>query len=312
MNHRRQGGFTLVELLVVIAIIGILVGLLLPAVQAAREAGRRMQCTNNMKQIGLSVHNYHDTHRAMPPGRSVVTVGSSLQFRYGALPLLLPFAEQTNLERIFNYSLGYDHPANQPAVNSTVPMFLCPSAPDGNAKVNFSDISSSLQTPSGTAAITSYLPVRNVRNSANAMLEGSFAEVRDGRWFGLSGGQVCTRFKSYTDGLSNTFWFVEMGGHPDYYIKGAKQPTPTAGVYLFSSWAGNTAMALNAYSSDGRTRPGPCMLNCSNEFQPYSFHPGGCVFGMADGSVQFLTNSIDGDTYRALGSPSGGEVVQLP
>jgi prepilin-type N-terminal cleavage/methylation domain-containing protein len=308
----RPRAFTLVELLVVIAIIGILVALLLPAVQAAREAARRMQCTNNIKQIGLAIHNYHDTYRSMPPGRTVATVAGSLRFRYGVLPLLMPFAEQSNVEELFDYSLGYDDPNNQPAVNSNIPFLVCPSSPSRGAKVNFSDLSSALQTPGATATVTNYLPVRNVRNSANAMLEGSFAEIRDGQWFGLSGGGVCTGFNSILDGLSNTFWFVEIGGHPDYYVNGKMKTPPTAGVFLFSPWAGNTAMALNAYAIDGLSRPGPCMMNCSNEFQPYSFHPGGCMFGIADGSVRFLAETVDGDTFRALGSPFGGEPVQMP
>jgi hypothetical protein len=144
------------------------------------------------------------------------------------------------------------------------------------------------------------------------MLEGSFAAAANGQLTGLNGDPLCSRLADFTDGTSNTFWFVEIAGRPVYYVKSQQVTPPAAGIYLFSAWAGNTAMALNSFTLDGLTQGGPCMMNCTNLFQPYSFHPGGCLFGMADGSVRFFNQSIDGDTFRALGSPSGGEAVAVP
>lgn len=144
------------------------------------------------------------------------------------------------------------------------------------------------------------------------MLEGAFAARANGELTGLGGGLLCHNFASMLDGLSNTFWFVEMGGHPDFYVNGRMVSPAAPGVKLFSPWAGNTAMALNSYSTDGLSRPGPCIMNCSNQFQPYSFHNGGCMFGIADGSVKFFSESMDRDLFRALGSPAGRELAAMP
>lgn len=304
--------FTLVELLVVIAIIGVLVALLLPAVQAAREAARRMQCSNNLKQINLAIHNYHDTHLALPPSRSSFTNSEGKSTLNGLQTLILPFMEQGNVENIYDYSKGWDHASNQPAVNVRMPFYLCPSSPNTDQKVKLSDVSSATQYPSGTASVNNYYPVRNVRNAANVLLEGAFCAAQNGELTGLGGGALCNKFSDIRDGTSNTFWFVEIAGRPTHFVKGQPKTPPAGGIYLFSPWAGNTAMALNSFTTDGLTQGGPCMMNCTNLFQPYSFHPGGCMFGMADGSVKFFPETLDGDTFRALGSPAGGEVMTLP
>lgn len=309
----RQRGFTLVELLVVIAIIGVLVSLLLPAVQAARETARRMSCSNNLRQIGLAIHTYHDTYLALPPSRASFTNNEGKSTLNGLQMLILPYLEQSNVVNIYDSSKGFDHATNQIAINTKMPMYICPSSPGGgNRKVNLIDVSSTTQTPTGTAAINNYYPVRNVRNAANVLLEGSFAAAIDGQLSGLGGGGLCANLASIIDGTSNTFWFVEIAGRPDYFVL-RKQVTPVAsGIYLFSPWAGNTAMALNSYTADGLLQKGPCMMNCTNQFQPYSMHPAGCMFGIADGSVRFFPQTMDGDTFRALGSPGGAEAVQMP
>ncbi|ADB15087.1 protein of unknown function DUF1559 [Pirellula staleyi DSM 6068] len=309
----HRPAFTLVELLVVIAIIGVLVALLLPAVQAAREAARRMSCSNNLKQINLAIHNYHDTHLALPPSQATFTNTDGKSTSNGLQALILPFAEQGNVNNIYNYDMGFDHPVNQVAINTRIPFYYCPSSTNGEKKVNLIDISSTTQTPTGTAAVNNYYPVRNVRNTANVVLEGCFARATNGQLVGQTGGgPLCPNLAAIVDGTSNTFWFVEIGGRPEYYVHG-KTITPVAGgIFLFSAWAGNTAMALNSYTADGLVQKGPCMMNCTNQFQPYSFHPSGCMFGLADGSVRFLSETIDGDTFRALGSPLGGEAVMMP
>jgi prepilin-type N-terminal cleavage/methylation domain-containing protein/prepilin-type processing-associated H-X9-DG protein len=307
----RRRGFTLVELLVVIAIIGVLVALLLPAVQAAREAANRMSCSNNLKQIGLGIHNYADTYKKLPPSRAVFTNDEGKGTQNGFHTLILPFMEQGNLADQYNYAKGFDHQVNQPVINAILPYILCPSSPNGEEKVNLSDVGTS-QYSAGTSAVNNYYPVRNLRNAANAPIEGCFAASVNGKPQGVAGGPLTTKFAGITDGTSNTFWFCEIGGRPQYYVMGKTVTPPASGIYLFAPWAGNTAIALNSYKADGTGTIGPCMMNCSNQWSPYSFHPGGCMFGLADGSVRFLPETLDGDTFRALGSPAGGESVQMP
>src|SRR5690606_37265014 len=124
--------------------------------------------------------------------------------------------------------------------------------------------------PDGTAAVTDYYAVRNLRNIAGQALTG---------FFGLAN----PKFRDVTDGMSNTFWFIEMAGKPIHYIKGRPQSAPPADFLWYGPWAGNNGLALNTYTTDGLSRPGPCAINCNNEFQPYSFHSGGAHFGFADG-----------------------------
>src|SRR3712207_3155676 len=146
MKKLNRRAFTLVELLVVIAIIGVLVALLLPAVQSAREAARRMSCGNNMRQISLGIHNYHDTLNLLPPGRINITAPSGEASVNGVLTLILPYLEQTNLENLYDYKKGFDHADNQPAVNTHVKIYVCPSSPGGFRKVKMVNIFGKLQT----------------------------------------------------------------------------------------------------------------------------------------------------------------------
>ncbi len=124
LRNDKRVGFTLVELLVVIAIIGILVGLLLPAVQAAREAARRMQCSNNLKQFGLAMHNYESAHKRFPSGN---LAGPSFSVGLSVHSRLLPFMEQAALYQMVNYNFAFDHAANNDARMQRIPIFICPS-----------------------------------------------------------------------------------------------------------------------------------------------------------------------------------------
>lgn len=301
-TSKHRTGFTLIELLVVIAIIAILVAILLPAVQQAREAARRSTCKNNLKQIGLAIHNYESTHGSVAPGRLIWLKPSGTEIvMNGIHTYLFPFLEQGNLEDIYDYNLGYDDPANQPAVNTHVPTYVCPSTPNRPVQMQidnfFNPFYGGPPTPDGiTASATDYFAVRNVRNGAGESLNG---------FFGLPNPQ----FRDITDGLSNTFWFVEIAGRPDHFINGELQATPPASFNGYGPWAGNNGMALNTYTADGLNRPGPCVMNCNSQFQPYAFHAGGSQFGFADGSIKFINENINPDVFRALGSPQGGEVI---
>jgi prepilin-type processing-associated H-X9-DG protein len=255
-----------------------------------------MQCTNNLKQIGLALHNYESAMGAVAPGRIVFEYAPDQYTVNGVHTMIMPYLEQVNLEEMYNYDVGYDSPGNQSAVTTQVAAYLCPSVPEGDRSIEMVNIWGAVQTPGGRAAVTDYYAVRNLRNGAGEALVGVF-------------GLPNPTFSQIRDGLSNTFWFIEMGGKPTYYLRGRAQPSSPGDFNWYGPWAGNNGLALNTYTADGLGRPGPCVMNCSNEFQPMGFHPGGANFSFADGSVRFLKETMSPDLFRALGSPRGREVV---
>ncbi|MFI4851736.1 MAG: DUF1559 domain-containing protein [Gimesia chilikensis] len=299
-KYRR--GFTLIELLVVIAIIAILVALLLPAVQQAREAARRTQCKNNLKQIGLALHNYHDTQNGLPPGLILWRKQPGNQaVLHSILTCLLPYVDQANLAESYDTDFSFEEPENQLAVNTHLAVYTCPSAPGRPIRMQtvnrYNMISAGEVIPAGmTAATTDYFAVEWLTNEAGKSQRG---------FFGLEE----TQFRSATDGLSNTFWFVEICGRPQYYVLGEQRNHPHPHFDEMGAWAGKNGMQLIGARSDGATGPGSSMINSNNMFQPYSFHPGGAQFAFGDGSVRFISENINPELYISLGTPNGGEVV---
>jgi prepilin-type N-terminal cleavage/methylation domain-containing protein len=328
---RSRPGFTLVELLVVIAIIGILVALLLPAVQAAREAARRMSCANNLKQIGLSLHNYHDVFKAFPPAGLYLIhkPGAS----WSAQARLLPYLEQSDLENLINWSLAYD---SQPAVAGTrVPVYLCPSETNDRSRPD---------------------PQPSNPNYAHYPL--SFG-INMGTWFvfdpvtqRVGNGLVCvnesTNIASLVDGTSNTLAFGEIKAFSPYLRDGGvpaglQIPAPTDPVQVaafgggfkpdsgHTEWidgrvhqtgftatfppntkvpyvsAGKTWDIDFNSSREGRTTNGTTYAVVTSR----SYHPGGVNSSAADGSVRFVAQTIDLLTWRSLATRAGGEVVTI-
>ncbi len=320
MFHRRA--FTLIELLVVIAIIAVLIALLLPAVQAAREAARRSQCVNNLKQLGLALHNYHDVHGAFPIGNSLnVATGSSNNLSQQTR--LLPFLEQAVLANAINFNLKSSTPENATGLVTSVNVFLCPSdtqnqLPVGQAGINY-------RVNHGTSIVNSY-------GSSDTSGVNVAMPAPNGLFFldnkiGLA---------SVTDGTSNTAAFSEhVKGDFSSAISTELSDTYQPGTYpATADQAIQDCRAINIldltkqgnsnggspWMADGHTMTryyqasGPNTRSCM--FPPQristtanSRHPGGVNVTMADGSVRFFKTSINVATWRALGTRNGNEII---
>lgn len=303
--HVRKPGFTLVELLVVIAIIGILVGLLLPAVQAAREAARRVQCSNNLRQMGIALHHYHDGVKKFPSGavfpNNFLWSGS-----------LLPYIEQSNLFRTIDFSGSWDE-ANTPngdACSTYISTYRCPSS-DAPESVNVQGVPG--RVPSCYLAVGSGTATRESGFTADHL----GLESENGFMFTNSK----TRMASILDGSSNTLAIGEALFRPDitgpdltgsiqivdhWYIgsSGINRSDDSHGLMEVSEAVGSSGVPINGLNLD--------IFIDEKEIGFSSFHPGGCLFVFADGHVQFLQESIDRTIYSALGTIAGGEVAMPP
>ena len=354
MRRKRTQGFTLVELLVVIAIIGILVALLLPAVQAAREAARRMSCGNNLKQIALAIHNYHDVYKVYPTLRAgqLILGGSqpfgSAQVSYPGCPtwfnssgwswraLILPFVEQQNLNDTINYNRIRDTTCyvgdGQPLFKGTrdpntvrIPTYECPSESwalsGNNAPTNYAGIWGMTANP--------FLPV------ASLSLTGIFGNTSQngGQAFGVA---------NVPDGTANTVMVGEVyRGVPFWEINGARARLDFTGTrcdrwIVETGFCGadtsvppNTAMRVQNKAACPAPVPSPNAVpdnspanmtcpdlvdwvdnhnNGNRGRRPISSrHPGGAQAAFADGSVKFVTETVDRTVWQATGTKSGGE-----
>jgi prepilin-type N-terminal cleavage/methylation domain-containing protein/prepilin-type processing-associated H-X9-DG protein len=293
----KRRGFTLIELVVVLAIIAMLIGLLLPAVQMAREAARRMQCTNNLKQLGLALHPYHDAHGTFPP--AFINKGpfgtTGFGFTHGWGPFILPYIEQRQLYNHYNWVEPLYHPVNQTVVSSPLEVFLCPSTPEHGRYMTFGPYKLfGTRGACGDYAIT--LGVDPVL-------------ARLG-WVDTAGEGVLvanpTRVRDITDGTAHTIMLTEDAGRPRLWKAGKAGPDQTIEG---GPWAGfKNGILLQGSMPDG-TKPGPCAVNCTNDHEVYSFHPGGANAVFADGSVRYLNATIDIRTLARLITRAGGEVV---
>ncbi len=344
--RRPRAAFTLVELLVVIAIIGILIALLLPAVQAAREAARRAQCSNNLKQIGLGLHNYHDSYKTFPfawmlhaPDPANLFNGLNLQC-WGTR--ILPYVEQGPLKQRYDDRFpALDQFAALPPVQenlnvirTVVPVFLCPSTPgSGPERIYDSDLNPDYPL-TWTAAPSDYCASTGVR--------GDFARLAYANFPGGSGGQRegvmqfngidvdnlrleedLSDIASVKDGTSNTMMVGERVGGGQVYLAGGK-PAPAGmpwDIYRLTNGGGwgdflNGEHWYSGSLHDGTPGPdgGPCAINCNNVRSQgfYSFHPGGAQFLLADGSVRFVSETVAAFPLAAMTTRMKGEVAELP
>ncbi len=333
-NHR---GFTLVELLVVIAIIGILVALLLPAVQAARESARRSQCVNNLKQFGIAMHNYHDTFKALPPagfldaGLSSGPTGlnSADILDWSEQARLLPYFEQGNLSNMINFNLTWDKPVNIAAAMVKVPLFICPS--DAGTMI----------PPSAGSQLNYY------GNYGNNILRGQptwpqFAGTANASMPAPNGAfpfGVAVKFADIRDGLSQTTAFSEMitgdfnngisTPESDNFVSFAS-PVTANDAYTMCMQLDPTNLANQMWSNTGapwtsetgsntvyvHAAP-PNSRSCGfltvSRFESCasSYHPGGVNVLYCDSAVKFVTDGVDLPTWWALGSRNGKEALQI-
>ncbi len=301
-------GFTLIELLVVIAIIAVLVSLLLPAVQQARESARRTQCKNNLKQIGLALHNYHDTHGSFPPAclamsyagaaytqgnpepsRTAVTGG------WGWTVFVLPYIDQANLYNALAPN-GNNFPSVPTALTRTIlPIFICPSDPSGPIVTSTplgGDGLSSGHAKSSYPAIFGSTTVNYV-NTATRAQRGMF-------WYNSA-----VRIRDVTDGTSTTVMVTERlwDGKTSEVRRGAVWAGKCPGSNTFLD-------AGNKYSNLVRAQNHPdWLIKGLNTNAAQSMHVGGVNFVLGDGSVRFMSENTDGATYQAIGQMADGLVI---
>jgi prepilin-type N-terminal cleavage/methylation domain-containing protein/prepilin-type processing-associated H-X9-DG protein len=301
-THRnRRRGFTLIELLVVIAIIGVLIALLLPAVQKVREAANRISCQNNLKQIGLGVLNFESTYGGLPPSRTTGMSDSAPYYPYqhSWTAALLPFIEQTASFNLYNYKADWDDPSNYEAIRTYLKVFNCPSTPEQPR----SDTTISAEPSCGD-----YHAVNAIKDfvAINCFGLVHVTNEDDPRVVGAMRRDQVTRITDITDGTSNTILAAEDAGRPAFYNANRQIYDP---VGKEGGWADpNGAFSIDGSYPDGTIR-GPCPLNCTNNSEVYSFHTSGANVVFADGSVHFLPADMSLCTLAALSTRGGGEVV---
>jgi type II secretory pathway pseudopilin PulG len=290
-----------VELLVVIAIIGALIAMLLPAVQAVRESARRTECSNHLKQLGLSLHNFHDTHRVFPPGGvSALNNDAARRFNitattHGWAVFVLPMMEQHSLYDRYRWDRGWSAAENATVRNTRIATFQCPSAPDAT------------RTTSSGAAISDYA----VDNAINTALGPSGLNLIDAASerapHGIMRVNELHRMSDITDGTSNTISICEDAGRPRLW-RGRRQQSSNS--VSGAAWADRDSEYLtHGYTADGANSPGPCPINCTNDNEIYSFHPAGAMCLACDGSVRLIAPAVEIRVIGRLITRGAGETI---
>jgi prepilin-type N-terminal cleavage/methylation domain-containing protein len=331
MKKYLRPGFTLVELLVVIAIIGILVGLLLPAVQAAREAARRMSCSNNLKQVGLALHNYESALRTLPP--STVSIGGSANQPWSAQSFLLPYLEAGNITSRIDYSVGYHagtNKANFPpsgVASLRVPVYMCPSEPNDRSRLDAS-------------GVPEHYPINYALSVGTYLIYNPVDRTDGGAAFGPNRRNPVSGF---ADGMSNTLGLAEVKAFTPRFQDHVGMPSipPSSPASVSTMYTGGSWSATNGHtewvcgrsihagftttfipntqvshvlagktydidvtsSREGRNQTDPTF----GIITARSYHTGLVNVVLMDGSVRGISSSIEQGTWRSLGTRSGSE-----
>ena len=297
----KRKAFTLVELLVVIAIIGILIALLLPAVQAAREAARRMQCSNNLKQMGLAIHNYASAHTIFPPG-------SRGKYEHALFTVILPYMEHNAVYEMIDLTLPTYAAASATARFTEISEYICPSF---SGETVIGDESTSVNIYSAGALVT-YQGVGGARGKGGESTKASaYGDMPNN---GIFAWEKERRPRDVPDGLSNTFAIGEFV-HEDSSM--STQPSQYRGnirPWIMANHEDGNGPASYVFKSLEKPINSLVDRGANDSGVPFNWLPmtsphggGGSNFAMADGSVHFITEEMEFDMYQALGTCAGGE-----
>lgn len=305
---RLRGAFTLIELLVVIAIIAILIGLLLPAVQKVREAAARMKCQNNLKQLAIAVHSYHDANQQIPPNAKTIGYSWGADSTYGGattwtwIARILPYIEQGNLATLYNIPNGtlggaYTGVAGQ-GISASIPTLQCPSSTDQPTASDWPNVGGILMGSTNYRGVSGsnwgWGSFQNAGPSGNT----NGLDAGDGIFYRTDGNRKLT-LVGITDGTSNTLMIGEDTHGYDQHCGGWAYPNYVAAT---------CAIPLN-YNDGPPGSPSPGYGDWPNRYSFHSQHTNGGNFALADGSIRFVNNSISLATYRAASTCTGSDML---